>query len=261
VISQDNANLFWDNTNKRLGIGTSSPILTLDIRAPYGINLQGDQSAIQHRQSDGTLRFLTGLRNDVSPGNFVFYSYGNNWIFYGGNVGIGTTDPVEKLTVMGNIRTTGNLQTNNIVLNDGSSWRAIYLNFVNPSNGKWMVFDNTAGGNPDGAFIFRKTDGSLVLMKIETWTGNVGIGTSSPAEKLHVIGNVRIDDAYKLLWSDVNLYRAAADVLKTNDNFDALALRISGTEVIDASRNLKNIASSSISDLYILNPPDWTGLV
>jgi hypothetical protein len=31
LISQDNSNLFWDNTNKRLGIGTSSPQYTLDL--------------------------------------------------------------------------------------------------------------------------------------------------------------------------------------------------------------------------------------
>jgi hypothetical protein len=40
---------------------------------------------------------------------------------------------------------------------------------------------------------------------------------------------------------DVNLYRYAADVLKTGDNFDALALRISGTEVISSGRILYNV--------------------
>jgi hypothetical protein len=42
---------------------------------------------------------------------------------------------------------------------------------------------------------------------------------------------------------DVNLYRLAADVLKTDDNLDALALRIGGTEVISSARKLRNIAS------------------
>ncbi len=31
VLSQDNANLFWDDTNNRLGIGTTSPIYRLDV--------------------------------------------------------------------------------------------------------------------------------------------------------------------------------------------------------------------------------------
>jgi hypothetical protein len=78
----------------------------------------------------------------------------------------------------------------------------------------------------------------------------LGIGIQNPSERLHVIGNVRIGDAYKLLWSDVNLYRGAADVLKTDDSFDALALRIGGTEVITSGRVLQNIEL-----------PDWTGLV
>lgn len=40
---------------------------------------------------------------------------------------------------------------------------------------------------------------------------------------------------------DVTLYRSAADVLKTDDNLDALALRIGGTAVISAARALTNV--------------------
>jgi hypothetical protein len=52
-----------------------------------------------------------------------------------------------------------------------------------------------------------------------------------------------IKAAGKLQWSDVNLYRSAADVLKTDDNFDALSLRMGGTEVITSGRGLKGITS------------------
>jgi len=44
---------------------------------------------------------------------------------------------------------------------------------------------------------------------------------------------------------DVNLYRSDTDVLRTDDNFDALALRVGGTEVITSSRVLQNIAHTS----------------
>ena len=59
----------------------------------------------------------------------------------------------------------------------------------------------------------------------------------------------RLDEYAGLLFGDggatldVNLYRSAADVLKTDDNLDALALRIGGTEVISSARKLRNIAS------------------
>jgi hypothetical protein len=41
VLTQDNANLFWDNTNKRLGIGTATPSTVLDIvNNVVGVNSQ-----------------------------------------------------------------------------------------------------------------------------------------------------------------------------------------------------------------------------
>jgi hypothetical protein len=45
--------------------------------------------------------------------------------------------------------------------------------------------------------------------------------------------------------ADVKLYRSAADVLKTDDNFDALALRIGATEVITSGRILQNVTADA----------------
>jgi hypothetical protein len=36
VLQQDNANFFWDNTNKRLGIGTATPAFPLDVKGLLG---------------------------------------------------------------------------------------------------------------------------------------------------------------------------------------------------------------------------------
>lgn len=50
TLTQDNANLFWDGSNQRLGIGTSSPISKLDIRenrsfdGTSGVNYENSSS-------------------------------------------------------------------------------------------------------------------------------------------------------------------------------------------------------------------------
>jgi len=58
-----------------------------------------------------------------------------------------------------------------------------------------------------------------------------------------VAGKILFGDYSSGATFDVNLYRSEANVLKTDDKFDASALRISGTEVITSGRVLQNIAS------------------
>jgi len=90
-----------------------------------------------------------------------------------GNIGIGTTNPVTKLDVDGNIniRTGGN-----------------YLTF---NNGDMMI-RNTSGYN----MTFHTYTGSALTEKIRITTdGKVGIGTTSPTSKLHIVdtaGNEQI---------------------------------------------------------------------
>jgi len=112
ILSGDN-NLFWDNTNKRLGIGTTTPQTTLhvigDITATNFIgNYAGTVSSA--KVSSGVFGSLTGGGNFSFPA-FLGIStssqlnlpqplsvYGNAYIE--GNLGIGTTTPTAKLQLI-----------------------------------------------------------------------------------------------------------------------------------------------------------------
>ena len=101
ALSSD-ANLYWDNTNDRLGIGTTTPDYPLDvvgnIRTQTHLLVGGDST------SDG--RIYVRLADDTTK---IFISSNSSSYFNGGNVGIGTTSPSNKLTVNqgGGVRVTG----------------------------------------------------------------------------------------------------------------------------------------------------------
>jgi hypothetical protein len=120
-------------------------------------------------------------------------------ILAGGNVGIGTTLPDNKLTVKAanciiDSQSTADSQT--------IGFRAGYLNsatlcgfFRYTTADAQLYIDNEFVGN-NGVYSdinFRnKTTGGVLTnrIKIKGSTGNVGIGTDSPGQKLEVIGNI-----------------------------------------------------------------------
>ena len=119
----------------------------------------------------------------------------------GGNVGIGTTSPDNKLTVKAanciiDAQSTADSQT--------IGFRAGYLNhgtlagFFRYTTGDAQLYiDNEFVGNnavySDINFRNKTTGGVLTnRIKIKGSTGNVGIGTDSPTAKLDVNGTIRI---------------------------------------------------------------------
>lgn len=128
TIAQNNANLFWDNTNGRLGIGTSSPVVRYHQSQAQGIFARFDITNANADQNRGVWEFYTNT--EATPdffGRFGFKFEGgvNNaskhfqihvadnttprFIVNGsGNVLIGTTtDAGFKLDVNGTARVKG----------------------------------------------------------------------------------------------------------------------------------------------------------
>jgi len=121
VYSQDNASLFYDDTNDRLGIGTTTPSYRLDVTRNGG---GGDNAQIARitdsntSNSVGPLHLTLGATNHFAgnPGmvlagtNGIALAVGDGSDLAGqrkltidssGNVGIGTASPNQKLQVVG----------------------------------------------------------------------------------------------------------------------------------------------------------------
>ena len=106
----------------------------------------------------------------------------------GANVGIGTTTPSYKLDVAGDIRLTGNgiYNSSGYQLIQGNATDWIRIGNASFTNGA-AIYNNIAtnGGLAVGTFT-KPAAGNI------TASGNVGIGTTSPAAKLDVEGGIAI---------------------------------------------------------------------
>ena len=123
-----------------------------------------------------------------------------------GNVGIGTTSPGVNLQIGdGTINTSTRfyhsdgtyMQANGYGLRFERSENFIRPNSTNnkilnigTANYKFQISNYNANSH-----IF--SDGSAERMRINS-TGNVGIGTASPTQKLHIVGNTFIDGGLKI---------------------------------------------------------------
>ena len=182
----------------------------------------------------------------------AFYTDGtDNHISYG-NLGIGTTSPTEKLEVNGNIKLSGDIN-----LSDQKGLNVLNGNATSIMDFDFPEITNVAGAFRIGrgtnttstlSTIFYKgnevavqinhrdkklgigknptanldvtgnavIDGAGTALSVPN--GNVGIGNTSPSEKLEVNGNVKADDF--ILSSDKNLKENIKDFNKENLNIN-----------------------------------------
>ena len=163
-----------------VGIGTEDPsgLLTLnDSDNPYlAFHLDGNQAAHMDVDSDGILWLGTDTNADLK----LFTNDGDDvTIKSGGNVGIGTADPGEKLHVAGGLIVGNTTGTNagTIRFNGGT--------FEGYSGSEWKALDVQPTGSAGG---WTQGTGTVSLT---TSGDNVGIGTTDPGTyKLKVDGTI-----------------------------------------------------------------------
>ena len=209
TITSD-GNLTWDDTNKRLGIGTTAP----DARFEVVDNGYSQDTFARFTQDDQNTNGLVIGNDAYSTTRNYGMSFGidNTGKAYirgggattkdlilqdtGGNVGIGTAGPGGKLEVNGGsndvdliVRTTGAGQSARLKLQDANEYYYIYTNSGSSAlrvhNGSADIFEISSTGNvqADGTLSIDGTGNSYI-------NGNVGIGTTSPVKKLDVVGDI-----------------------------------------------------------------------
>tara|TARA_R110000868_G_scaffold368259_1_gene631311 strand:+ start:1627 stop:3036 length:1410 start_codon:yes stop_codon:yes gene_type:complete len=93
VYSQDNTNLFWDNTNKRLGIGTTAASYKLDVRGDISVSSTASGSAPANGgyfgvSSSGLYMSSTGS----TPLSFAIGGTERAWLNTTGNYVVGASN-------------------------------------------------------------------------------------------------------------------------------------------------------------------------
>lgn len=136
-------------------------------------------------ESTGTWNGTTAINRGLyvnATGGTTNYSA----IFEGGNVGIGTTGPNVKLEVAGDIRLGLPGSAKKIYLYQNHDLNYLYYIRWEANSSLRLIINNQGAG---GVGI---STGGTERLSINS-AGNAGIGTTNPAAKLHVAGDVKIN--------------------------------------------------------------------
>ncbi len=202
------AALFWNDTNNRLGIGTSSPTARMHVNGTVRMQNLGDGS------SDTIVLTMDGNGN-VGTRTLSDWNDNDNQSLSVGS-GDGSTSVIN---ISGSSSNVTFAEGSNITLTENTSTNTITI-------------ASTASGND----YWDRSSGNLYPSTI---TDRVGIGTSNPSTRLHVNGNVRIQG--------VDSNSSNTRILTVNSNGD-VRYRNAGSWTGGGDNDWAFVSGSTIND-------------
>jgi hypothetical protein len=217
----------------RIGLGTATPVLKVHLNTsdtpgqrfeqngnggftPQTWDVAGNEANFFVRDVTGGSRLPFRIRPGAPTSSID--------IAASGNIGVGTAAPNFKMDVLGNL---------DIVRVQGSAGNAFYRATTASAAGDWSFGTDDGSGGGNNAFVAFDRKNSAYRFLINN-SGNVGIGTTTPAARLHTVGTVRL----------AGVANCAAGI-QSNGNGDLSCLA--------SSRQFKNVAGELPSNVALAN--------
>jgi len=302
-LSTENNDIYLGDDYSKIGIGTSTPNVSLDvsyrtdaIKLPKGDNLSRNAIGASSLEDQGLIRYNTELQqfegfgandkwrslegvmdndqdtyikaesNATDNDELQFYTAGDERMIIksDGKIGLNVSDPSHQLHIKGNTRIEGDLIVNGtqrIIDTDTSTTEQFVI--TNDGTGPALIV-NQIGAHP----IMDVQDDSNSVFFIENG-GNVGVGTITPNEKLHINGNINIVgniicDSLDTRFADLQEVLTITPGSITNDQLATLvkpdlvsakAINIDSTATggLDNSTDDLKIKAQGVNNNHILN--------
>jgi hypothetical protein len=211
-------------------------------------NATGQAAALYATQSGASnLGYAVYALNSSATGWGV-YSAGTSPNYFAGNVGIGTTAPLNLLTVTN----TGGTAVANFA-NTGTGANSFYI---------YPFTDSNTYLQHDGNVVFSPVASTTPQLAITT-SSSVGIGTTSPQQKLHVIGNAEVSGFFSLDTGNIYVGNTDMSLYGWNGGTAAMVIkaanRAATAMTIDASNNV-GIGTTAPANTLDINGGSGAGI-